>query len=198
MALSNPLSGERRAGSVGVPLPGVDVRLVDENDTPVAAGASGEVQVRGPTVFGEYWRRAADTAEAFAPGRWFRTGDHAVVEDGAYRILGRGSVDILKTGGEKVSALEIEDVLREVPGVRDCAVVGVPDADWGDRVCAAVVVADERGRGEVTEASLRAHAKARLAPYKVPKDVLLVLDLPRNAMGKVNKPEVRKLFGHPA
>ena len=197
MALSNPLSGERRAGSVGVPLPGVDVRLVDENETPVAVGASGEVQVRGPTVFEQYWRRAADTAEAFASGGWFRTGDHAVVEDGAYRILGRGSVDILKTGGEKVSALEIEDVLREVSGVRDCAVVGVPDADWGDRVCAAVVVVDA-SESTPTEAALRSHVRARLAPYKVPKDIRLVPDLPRNAMGKVNKPEVRKLFVHPA
>jgi malonyl-CoA/methylmalonyl-CoA synthetase len=193
MALSNPLSGERRAGSVGKPLPGVDVRLVDENEMPVAVGHSGEIQIRGPTVFGEYWRRAGDTAEAFATGGWFRTGDHAVVEDGAYRILGRGSVDILKTGGEKVSALEIEDVLREVPGVLDCAVVGVPDADWGDRVCAAVVAADA-GAGGQAEAALRSHAKSRLAPYKVPKDILLVDELPRNAMGKVNKPGVRKLF----
>jgi malonyl-CoA/methylmalonyl-CoA synthetase len=197
MALSNPLAGERRAGSVGAPLPGVDVRLVDENDGAVGAGDSGEIQVRGPTVFREYWRRPDETSDAFAPGGWFRTGDHAVLEAGAYRILGRGSVDILKTGGEKVSALEIEDVLREVFGVRDCAVVGVPDADWGERVCAAVVVGDGSG-GAPNEAHLRAHAKERLAPYKVPKDFVFVPELPRNAMGKVNKPEVRKLFRHPA
>jgi malonyl-CoA/methylmalonyl-CoA synthetase len=182
---------------VGGPLPGIEVRTVDESGRPVAAGVSGEIQVRGPTVFREYWRRPGETAAAFASDGWFRTGDHAVLEAGAYRILGRGSVDILKTGGEKVSALEIEDVLRELPGVGDCAVVGVPDPDWGERVCAAVVIAD--GRGDVpTEADLRAHAKRRLAPYKVPKDFLFVPELPRNAMGKVNKPEVRKLFRRPA
>jgi malonyl-CoA/methylmalonyl-CoA synthetase len=192
MALSNPLVGERRAGSVGGPLPGVEVRLVDDEDHVVAAGASGEIQVRGPTVFREYWRRPGETARAFAVGGWFRTGDYAVLERGAYRILGRGSVDILKTGGEKVSALEIEDVLRELPGVRDCAVVGVPDPDWGERVSAAVVL---DGSGNVpTESDLRSHAKARLAPYKVPKDFLFVSDLPRNAMGKVNKSEVKRLF----
>ena len=197
MALSNPLVGERRAGSVGAPLPGVEVRIVDDTDRSVATGVSGEIQVRGPTVFREYWRRPGETAGAFAPEGWFRTGDHAVFEAGVYRILGRGSVDILKTGGEKVSALEIEDVLRELPGVRDCAVVGVPDPDWGDRVSAAVVIA--HGPGDVpTEADLRAHAKKRLAPYKVPKDFLFVPELPRNAMGKVNKPEVRKLFLRPA
>jgi malonyl-CoA/methylmalonyl-CoA synthetase len=193
MALSNPLLGERRAGSVGRPLPGVEVRIVDEDDRAVASGVSGEIQVRGPTVFREYWRRPGETAGAFASGGWFRTGDHAVMEAGSYRILGRASVDILKTGGEKVSALEIEDVLRELPGVRDCAVVGVPDPDWGERVSAAVVMTD--GPGALpTEADLRAHAKARLAPYKVPKDLLFVPELPRNAMGKVNKPEVRKFF----
>jgi malonyl-CoA/methylmalonyl-CoA synthetase len=114
-----------------------------------------------------------------------------VVEHGAYRILGRSSVDILKTGGEKISALEIEDVLRSYPGVVDCAVVGVPDADWGDRVCAAVVCDSAH---PLEADALRRFARDRLAPYKVPKEVLLVDDLPRNAMGKVSKLSVCELF----
>ena len=191
MALSNPLVGERRAGFVGAPLPGVQVRLVDDADLPVTNGTPGQIQVRGPTVFASYWRRPEETAAAFTADGWFRTGDLAVVERGAYRILGRSSVDILKTGGEKISALEIEDVLRSHDAVADCAVVGVADPEWGERVCAAVVPRPER---EVSEEELRTWAKSRLAPYKVPKQVLLVPDLPRNAMGKVTKPLVRDLF----
>jgi malonyl-CoA/methylmalonyl-CoA synthetase len=189
MGLSNPLVGERRPGHVGTALPGVEVRLVDDRDQPLQEGESGEIQVRGPGVFTEYWRRPEATAGAFTGDGWFRTGDRAVVEDGAYRILGRESVDILKTGGEKVSALEIEDVLRTHPSVVDCAVVGVPDDEWGERVCAAVVA-----NADLDPEDLRSLARRRLAPYKVPKDVLVVADLPRNAMGKVTKPEVRKLF----
>jgi malonyl-CoA/methylmalonyl-CoA synthetase len=192
MGLSNPLHGERRPGHVGGPLPGVEVRLVDEEERPVAPGEAGQIQVRGPGVFGEYWRRPGATAEAFTPDGWFRTGDRAVVEDGAYRILGRESVDILKTGGEKVSALEIEDVLRTHPQVADCAVVGVIDLEWGERVCAAVVTPP--GLDAPASDALRAFAKERLAPYKVPKDFLVVPELPRNALGKVTKPAVKKLF----
>ncbi|MGE0160285.1 MAG: acyl-CoA synthetase [Gemmatimonadales bacterium] len=191
MALSNPLEGERRAGFVGTPLPGVEVRLADETDAPVPAGRPGEIHVRGATVFGGYWGRPADTAGAFTADGWFRTGDLAVVADGAYRILGRSSVDILKSGGEKISALEIEDVLRSHAGIADCAVVGVADPRWGERVCAAVV---PRPATEVSEAELRTFVKSRLAPYKVPKHFLLVSDLPRNAMGKVTKLAVRGLF----
>ncbi len=191
MALSNPLHGERRPGSVGLPLPSVKVRLSDEDDRPVEDGTAGQIQVRGPTVFESYWRRPEETGEAFTHEGWFRTGDQAVVENGRYRILGRSSVDILKSGGEKISALEIEDVLRTHEGVVDCAVVGVPDAVWGDRVCAAVVA---RPDSDVSPGELRDFAKERLAPYKVPKDVLLVDDLPRNPMGKVTKPAVSELF----
>jgi malonyl-CoA/methylmalonyl-CoA synthetase len=190
MALSNPLHGERRPGFVGTPLPGVEVRLVDENGRPVAGGAPGEIEVRGPTVFVEYWHRPGDTAGAFHDG-WFRTGDVAVVEDGAYRILGRRSVDIIKTGGYKVSALEIEEVLRTHPAVAECAVVGVDDPEWGERVCVAVEL---RGSGELTLAELQAWATERLAPYKVPRAVRCVSALPRNAVGKVMKPDVAALF----
>lgn len=190
MALSNPLEGERRPGYVGQPLPGVEVRIVDEAGSVVAPGAVGEIEVRGPLVFLEYWQRPDATAAAFRDG-WFRTGDTAVVEDGSYRLLGRTSVDILKTGGYKVSALEIEDVLRSYPAVADCAVVGVDDEEWGQRVCAAIEV---RAGSRVDRAELDAWLADRLAPYKRPREVRLVDTLPRNAMGKVVKPDVVRSF----
>ncbi|MGH7646405.1 MAG: acyl-CoA synthetase [Gemmatimonadales bacterium] len=190
MALSNPLRGERRPGFVGTPLPGVEVRLVDDAGRPVAPGTPGEIEVRGPGVFGEYWRRPEETAAAFRDG-WFRTGDVAVVERGAYRILGRRSVDIIKTGGYKVSALEIEELLRTHPAIAECAVVGVEDAEWGERICAAVEL---RGDAELGLDALQRWAGERLAPYKLPRALRCVAALPRNPMGKVMKPEVAKLF----
>jgi malonyl-CoA/methylmalonyl-CoA synthetase len=191
MAISNPLLGERRAGHVGAPLPRVEVRLVDESGVARPEGP-GEVQVKGPTVFREYWRRPAETRAAFTPDGWFRTGDVAVRERGSYRILGRASVDIVKSGGEKVSALEVEEVLREHPAIGDCAVVGVSDPDWGERLCAAVVTAS--GETPLTLVELRAWARARLAVWKIPKDLSHVEALPRNAMGKVDKKAVRSFF----
>jgi len=172
MALSNPLHGERRPGRVGTPLPGVEVRL-DE----------GEIEVRGPGVFLEYWRRPEETRDAFRDG-WFRTGDVAVVEDGAYKLLGRNNVDIIKTGGYKVSALEIEEVIRAHPNVADCAVVGRSDAEWGERVCAFVEL--EAG-ATLSLDELRSWARSMLAPYKLPRLLRCMPALPRNAMGKVLK-----------
>jgi malonyl-CoA/methylmalonyl-CoA synthetase len=190
MALSNPLHGERRPGTVGSPLPGVDVRVVDDTGRKVADGTPGEVEVRGPGVFLEYWRRPEETRAAFRDG-WFRTGDVAVVEAGAYRLLGRASVDIIKTGGYKVSALEIEEVIRAHPAVSDCAVVGIVDPEWGERVSVAVEL---RARAALSLDDLQAWAKARLAPYKVPRELHCLRSLPRNAMGKVVKPELAKLL----
>jgi malonyl-CoA/methylmalonyl-CoA synthetase len=190
MALSNPLHGERRAGSVGSPLPDVHVRIVDEAGREVADGIPGEVEVRGPGVFLEYWRRPDETRTAFRDG-WFRTGDVAVVEDGAYRLLGRTSVDIIKTGGYKVSALEIEEVIRTHPAVSDCAVVGIVDPEWGERVAVAVEL---RAPAALSLEDLQLWAKARLAPYKVPRELHCMPSLPRNAMGKVLKPELAKLL----
>jgi malonyl-CoA/methylmalonyl-CoA synthetase len=190
MALSNPLRGERVPGSVGAPLPGVGVRLSDEAGAACADGVPGELRVSGPTLFREYHGRPEETARAF-DGGWFLTGDVAVREEGRFRILGRASTDILKTGGYKVSALEIEDVLRLFPGLRDVAVVGLPDDEWGERVAAAVVV---EGAPPTLQA-VGAWARDRLAPYKVPTRLLVVPDLPRNAMGKVTKAAVKSLFG---
>jgi malonyl-CoA/methylmalonyl-CoA synthetase len=190
MALSNSLHGERVPGSVGRPLPGVDVQLVGEDGKPVSDGTAGEIEVRGPNVFREYWDKPEATRAAFRDG-WFRTGDTAVVENGVYRILGRTSIDVLKTGGHKVSALEIEEVVREHPAVAECAIVGVPDPEWGERVAAAVVLKD----GEALDlAALRSWALTLLAPHKIPSRLLVVDTLPRNAMGKVLKPSVVKMF----
>lgn len=183
MALSNPLRGERRPGFVGQPLPGVSARLVE-----------GELQLKGPGVFSEYWRQPDSTREAFVDG-WFRTGDAAVIEDGAFRLLGRSSVDILKSGGHKISALEIEEVLRTHPAIAECVVVGVEDVEWGQRVCCA---AELRPGVTLDLDDLKQWARTRLAPYKIPKDLACVAQLPRNAMGKVVKPEVAALFARPA
>lgn len=191
MALSNPLHGERRPGFVGTPLPGVEVRLANESGRPVSTdNTPGEIEVRGPNVFLEYWRRPEETLNAFRDG-WFRTGDTAVVEAGYYRILGRTNVDIIKTGGYKVSALEIEELLRAHPAIAECAVVGVPDAEWGERVCVAIELADN---AELPLAELQHWARPHLAPYKIPKELQSIEALPRNALGKVIKPEVAKLF----
>ncbi len=191
MALSNPYRGDRRPGFVGVPLPRVEVRLVDDEGAEVEAGDPGEIEVRGPSVFREYWQREDATREAFREAGWFRTGDVAVVENGYYRILGRRSVDIIKSGAYKVSALEIEAELREHEAIAECAVVGVADADLGERICVAV----ELEEGATLElAALQDWARARLAPYKVPRDLIQVEALPRNALGMVVTPVVAKLF----
>lgn len=203
MILSNPLHGERRPGHVGQPLPGMEVRLVDEEGRIVADGLeplegegseqepTGGVQVRGGTLFREYWNRTEATREAFTEDGWFRTGDVGRLDDGSYRLLGRRSVDILKTGGYKVSALEIESVLLEHSGIDECAVVGVPEPEWGQVVSVALVPSNGQ---EPDPERLREWAKERLAPYKVPSRFLLVEELPRNALGKVQKPRVLELF----
>jgi len=187
MGLGNPLHGERRPGFVGLPFPGIEARIVDDAGAALGDDAPGQLEVRGPGVFREYWRRPADTAAAFTADGWFRTGDVAVREHGSYRLLGRASIDIIKTGGFKVSALEIEDVLRTHPAIADCAVVGVADDEWGQRVAVAALLHP----GETLELdALRTWAKQHLAPYKVPT-MLRVLDgLPRNPMGKVVKTEL--------
>jgi malonyl-CoA/methylmalonyl-CoA synthetase len=193
MALSNPLHAERKAGFVGLPLPSVEVRLVDENKQIITQSeVAGEIQVKSPTVFLEYWRNPAATAEVFTEG-WFRTGDIAVFDtEGYYRILGRNSTDIIKTGGYKVSALEIENVLLEHPAIAECAVVGLADEDWGEKIATAIIL--KPNHKILTLEALRIWAKVRLAHYKIPTLLKTVTELPRNVMGKVIKSEVKKLF----
>jgi malonyl-CoA/methylmalonyl-CoA synthetase len=189
MGLSNPYLGERKAGYVGLPLEGVQVRLRDEENRPVN-GEPGEIQVKGDNVFREYWQRPEETAASFTPDGWFRTGDIAEVDlDGYYKILGRKSQDIIKSGGYKISALEIEEVLRQHAQVKDASVVGLPDDEWGEVIAAALVTV-----GTLNEAELNDWIRQRLSKYKVPRRLLVVSDFPRNAMGKVVKNELKKLF----
>lgn len=173
MLTSNPYDGERRAGSVGFPLPGVDVRLATAGDGP------GEIEVRGPNVFAGYLDRPEATAEAF-DGGWFRTGDLGDVDaDGYLHIVGR-SKELIISGGFNVFPREVEDVLRACPGVVDACVVGVPDAEWGERVTAFVV-------GDPDDATLVAWAAERLVAYKRPRRWERIDDVPRNSMGKVQR-----------
>ncbi len=190
MALANPLNGLRVPGHVGQPLSNMEVRRVDEDGAIPADDVPGEIQVRGPGVFQQYWGNPLATEDSFTEG-WFRTGDVAVVEEGSYRILGRSSVDIIKTGGYKVSALEIEEVLRDHDRIVESAVVGLPDEQWGERVAACLVL--EEGAALTLE-ELRSWSKERLAVYKVPSILLVLETLPRNAMGKVEKPAIKLLF----
>ncbi|MES2924248.1 MAG: acyl-CoA synthetase [Verrucomicrobiota bacterium] len=193
MNLSNPLHGERRPGAVGKPLPLVEVRRKSESgDLITVEGEPGEIQVRGPVVFREYWNRPEATSEAFDDG-WFRTGDVAVLENGYYRIMGRMSIDIIKSGGYKLSALEIESVLLNHPAIRECAVVGVKDDTWSELVGVVAVLKD--GASDLSIEDLRAWCKEWLSPYKVPRRLLVVDDLPRNAMGKVTKTVLADTFG---
>lgn len=195
MMISNPYHGERRPGFVGQPLPGVEIRLISEHGESVTGeGEPGEIQVRGPVVFREYWNAPEVTAANFIDG-WFRTGDLAVIENGYYRIMGRLSVDIIKSGGYKLSALEIEATLLDHPSIRECAVVGLPDETWGEVVAVAAV----RCEGAELEAGeLADWSRGRLSHYKIPRRLLLLDSLPRNAMGKVTKRELVRMMAESA
>ncbi|WP_426569581.1 acyl-CoA synthetase [Streptomyces canus] len=181
--------GEPRAGTVGVPLPGVELRLVEEDGSPITAydgETVGEIQVRGPNLFTEYLNRPDATAAAFTADGWFRTGDMAVREpDGYVRIVGRKATDLIKSGGYKIGAGEIENALLEHPGVREAAVTGEPDADLGERIVAWVVPVDPGSPPNADE--LADHVARRLAPHKRPRTVRYLDALPRNDMGKIMK-----------
>ncbi|MCD0483796.1 AMP-binding protein [Streptacidiphilus sp. ASG 303] len=188
ITVSARAAGERRPGSVGLPLDGVETRLTAEDGTPVPhdGEAVGELQVRGATLFEGYLNRPDADADAWTGDGWFRTGDVAVVgPDGFHRIVGRASVDLIKSGGFRIGAGEVEAALRDHPAVADAAVVGAPDADLGQAVVA-YVVAD----GAVTGDQLSAFVADRLSVHKRPRRVVLVDDLPRNAMGKVLKKQL--------
>jgi malonyl-CoA/methylmalonyl-CoA synthetase len=183
---------DHRPGTVGTPLDGVELRLVDEAGAPFEAAAImdgetvGEIQVRGANLFSGYLNRPDATADAFTTDGWFRTGDMAVLDpDGAVRIVGRKSTDLIKSGGYKIGAGEIENVLQEHPSVAEAAVTGEPDPDLGERIVAWIVPADPAAPPTADE--LAAHVAAHLAPHKRPREVRHVSALPRNDMGKVMK-----------
>lgn len=188
ITLSTRADGERRPGWVGLPLDGVQTRLVDEDGAlvPHDGETIGHLQLKGPTVFSGYLNREDATAEAFDPEGWFRTGDVAVIDaDGMHRIVGRESVDLIKSGGYRIGAGEIETVLLGYPGVEEVAVVGLPDTDLGQRIVAFVV-------GDVEPQLAIDFVAEQLSVHKRPREVCIVDSLPRNAMGKVLKKELAK------
>ena len=190
MGLSNSYRGERRPGHVGLPLPGVQMRLADNENNVVPPGNPGEIQIKGASVFKEYWGKEEATAKAFTKDGWFITGDIAQMNDGLYKILGRDSVDIIKSGGYKISALEIEDVLRKLDHINDCAVVGIPNEEYGELVAACLV----SNQKELDFKDISKQLKAQLPAYKIPRKYILRSELPRNVLGKVTKNELKGFF----
>nr|CAB3478370.1 unnamed protein product [Digitaria exilis] len=202
MALSNPLHGIRKEGTVGKPLPRVEAKIMMDDGTETTTGV-GELCIRSPSLFKEYWKRPEVTAESFIDGGFFKTGDTVTLdEEGYFIILGRTNADIIKVGGYKLSALEIEAVLLGHDALLECAVLGLPDEAYGEVVCAIIVpkedakkTAEEDSKPALTLEALTSWSKDKLAPYKIPTRLYLWDSLPRNAMGKVNKKELKKLLG---
>ncbi|MDT8305929.1 MAG: AMP-binding protein [Anaerolineae bacterium] len=190
MLVSNPLHGERRAGSVGLPLPGVEVRIVHpQTEKPLPDGQVGAVQVRGANVCKGYWRQPEKTAQAFTADGWLRTGDLGLRAPDGYITLKGRSKDLIISGGYNVYPPEIELVLAAHPAVQACSVVGCPDPEWGERATAVIVPTP----GSTPAADeLIAFCRERLVSYKVPRTIHFVHDLPRNALGKVQKAQLRR------
>ncbi|OIW11890.1 hypothetical protein TanjilG_25803 [Lupinus angustifolius] len=215
MALSNPLKGERKAGTVGKPFPGIQVKILADEDNKSETKGVGELCVKSPSLFNQYWKLPEVTKESFTDDGFFRTGDAATTdEDGYYIILGRTNADIIKVGGYKLSALEIESVIVEAssysflnlrlfvhPAISECCVLGIPDKDYGE-IVGAIIVADadlkrkrdEESKPPLTLEELSTWAKDKIAPYKIPTRLIVWDSIPRNAMGKVNKKELKKLL----
>jgi malonyl-CoA/methylmalonyl-CoA synthetase len=191
MITSNPLHGERRSGSVGFPLAGVAVRVADEADRELPTGTAGGIQVKGENVFAGYWRKPEKTREEFTADGWFRTGDMGVVDkDGYLSIVGRAK-DLVISGGYNVYPREIELALDAMPGVIESAVIGIPDPDFGEAVTAIVVMSNSAAFDP--QAMIR-ELKNNMANFKIPKHIHRVDELPRNAMGKVQKAALRERF----
>ena len=191
MAISNPYNGERRPGHIGQPLPGVSVKIVQENGEEVVPGAQGEILVKGKTVFSRYWNKEEATSKGFTQDGWFKTGDMAVFDKGYFRILGRNSVDIIKSGGYKISALEIEEVLRKYQGINECAVVGIPNDEWGELIAASLILKKET---EIDLKALDNWLRSRIPSYKLPRHYIFQEDLPRNVLGKVTKNVLKQII----
>lgn len=206
MALTNPLHGNRIPGAVGKPFPSVEVCISKLNVysprgydviaegnsqhtvvTPGCEEQQGDLLVRGPSVFPQYWNRPEVTAQSFTKDGWFKTGDTAVYKDGAYRIVGRTSVDVIKSGGYKISALDVERHLLAHPDIQDCAIVGLPDITWGQKIAAVLVLKENKS---MILKDLQDWARDYLPPYQLPTIMTCLESMPRNAMGKVNKKEL--------
>ena len=191
MNTSNPLHGERKPGTVGLPLPGVEVRITDDQGDPLEPGEIGSLQVRGDNVFIGYWKLPEKTAEDFAGDGWFNTGDKGRIDDDGYlSIIGR-SKDMVITGGLNVYPREVELFIDDLPGVRESAIIGVPHPDFGEGVVAVVV---PNGREKIRDTDIITATAGSLANFKVPKKVVFVDELPRNTMSKVQKNVLRETY----
>ena len=190
MALSNKIDGERRPGSVGIPLPGVEIKLEDDEGKIITdEGEAGQVMIRGPQVFLEYINLAEKTKDSFKEG-WFLTGDVAVLEKGYFKLLGRDSIDVIKSGGYKISALEIEDILLGHANIKECAVIGKEDKKWGQIVVSAIVIREK----ELSIEEVQKWCSKSLSGYKIPRIIKIIEELPKNSMGKITKTKLKKLF----
>jgi malonyl-CoA/methylmalonyl-CoA synthetase len=191
MNTSNPLDGERKPGTVGPPLPGVEVRVCDDDGNTLDTGEIGNLQVRGPNVFIGYWKMPEKTVEDFTDDGFFNTGDKGKIDsDGYVSIVGRAK-DVVITGGLNVYPKEVELFIDELPGVKESAVIGVPHADFGEAVVAVVI---PEASGNLEEAAIIDSAKEQLANFKVPKRVVFIDELPRNSMAKVQKNVLREKY----
>jgi malonyl-CoA/methylmalonyl-CoA synthetase len=191
MNTSNPLHGDRKPGTVGPPLPGVSLRVVDDQGVIVATGETGNVQVKGPNVFQGYWKKPDKTADDFTSDGFFNTGDQGVMDQDGYLALVGRSKDMIISGGLNIYPKEIELVLDSKAGIIESAVIGVPHPDFGEAVVAVLV---QTADGAQTEQSIIEAIRQELADFKVPKRVFMVDELPRNAMGKVQKNRLRERY----
>ncbi len=194
MFSSNPYQGERRSGTVGFPLPGMSIRIMDDEGRPVPPGEIGNIQVKGENVFRGYWQMPEKTKEEFTGDGFFKTGDLGKWDADDYLLIVGRSKDLIITGGLNVYPKEIEEIIDAVPGVIESAVIGLPHADFGEAVTAAVVRQPNEAGRTLTEAGIITALKGTLANFKVPKRVYFIDDLPRNAMGKVQKNVLREQF----
>ena len=191
MNFSNPLKGKRKPGSIGLPLPYLEVRIVNpDTGIDVQTGQTGEIWLKGPAVTPGYWRKPAETARAFEQG-WFRTGDLGKIDNDGYYYLTDRIKHIIISGGENISPKEVESVINQVEGVVESAVVGIPNAEWGEKLVAAVVV---KPGADIKASEIQTYCKTQLHNWKCPKEIALVEYLPRNTMGKVLKEQVKKFF----
>jgi len=193
MNFSNPLRGVRKPGSIGLPLPDVQVRIVDPKTlVDVPLGQTGEIWLKGPNVTPGYWGKPEETARTFEKG-WLRTGDLGRVDEDGYYYLTDRIKHIIISGGENISPQEVETVINQFEGVVESSVVGIPDEKWGERVVAAVVTTPS---SRIRPQEIQQHCKEHLHNWKCPKEIVFLKGLPKNRMGKVLKEEVREFFRH--
>jgi len=193
MNISNPLWGERKPGSIGLPLPGIAVRIVDDQSLDVSHGSVGQLLIKGANVFQGYWRQPEKTAESFVDG-WFKTGDLGYQDEAGYFYLVSRAKDLIISGGLNVYPKEVEDTIEQLDTIAEAAVIGIPDQDLGEQVVAVVV---PRNNKTLTSASVISYCRNKLAPYKCPKQVHIVSELPKNTMGKIMKNQLRESYRMP-